>query len=145
MAPGHWGEVVPIHQQWDPEEEDRSVFFHACGIFPPDFFFFAVSVILVCFLLLYKHQDQKQLGEERVCLTHTSSLSLREARTGTETGAIWDVAYWLAQVLLPFLYFSGPLAQGWCLLQGAGPFHVNQHQEDVPTDMPTGLSKGGIP
>lgn len=34
--------------------------------FPPDFF------LLVCFLLLYKHQDQQQLGEERVCLTYTS-------------------------------------------------------------------------
>lgn len=75
MAPGHWEEVASIHQQWqwDPEEEDRPVFFHACGIFPPDcFFFFAMSVILVCFLLLYKHHDQKQLEKERVCLTHTS-------------------------------------------------------------------------
>lgn len=36
------------------------------NIFPQIFF------LLVCFLLLYKHQDQQQLGEERVCLTYTS-------------------------------------------------------------------------
>lgn len=47
MVPGHWEEAVPIHQKWDPEEEGRSAFFHAWGIFSPRFFFIRLLSVVV--------------------------------------------------------------------------------------------------
>lgn len=60
-----------------------------------------------------KHYDQKQFGEERVYVTHTST-SLKEVSTGAQTAQElmqrpWrGAAYWFAQ--FSFLWNPGPPA-----------------------------------
>lgn len=104
-------------------------------------------MVLICFLLLAKHDDQKHIGGDDLFrfLLAGHCPSLREVGTGTQSRSIEKQrrnTLWLspsAWCSAAFLTHSGPPALGGrhCP-QWAGPSHINQQSRQLPTDINTG-------